>query len=253
MTVNLLLALILLSLMVLIGGLKGAGAFLSLWINFGVLFVMIILINWGFNIFVVLMTCSIIVLMVTILSTGADEETILTAVQTSIIVMVILMVIIIPMQSLNEVQGFAVENSEELEGLTLQVAVSFVKIGMAAALLATLGAIAEAAVAIASGFFELTKHHPDMPIKKQLQMGQHLGEQIIGTAVNTVLFGFMADFLSLGIMFVKLNYSFADVINNKLFVATMLSMLYAFLGIILVLPITLILIRLKYKKTDKNN
>jgi len=252
MTVTMILALILFLLMIGIGGVKGFGAFISLWINFGILFAMIMMINWGFNIFVILLFGSLLVLLITILSAGADEETTTIAMLASMIVMVVLVAIIFPMEHLNLAQGFAVENSEELESLSLQIGLNFVNIGIVAALLATLGAIAEASIAITSGFDEIASHHPEMSLVDLLKAGAHLGQQIVGTAVNTVLFGFMADFLSLGVMFAKLNYSFGDILNSKLFVASMLAMLYAFLGVILVLPVSLLLIRIRRNRVQSD-
>lgn len=247
MSVTFILALILFILMIIIGGKKGFGAYISLWINFAILMGMLLFISWGFNLWVILLVGSSLVLLITVYSSGADEDTILIALQSSLIVMLILMIIIIPVEHINFVQGFAVENSEELEGLSLQIGLNFGQLGVAAALLATLGAIAEAAVAITSGISEIMYHHPQMKLFDLIKEGRQLGQQIVGTALNTVLFGFMADFLSLGMMFAKLHYSFAEIINSKLFVAAILSMIYAFLGVIMVLPITLMLINLRHK------
>ena len=47
MSVTLMLSLILLALMIIIGGMKGIGAFVSLWINFAIMVVMIMLINFS--------------------------------------------------------------------------------------------------------------------------------------------------------------------------------------------------------------
>ncbi|MDR3190731.1 MAG: YibE/F family protein [Lactobacillaceae bacterium] len=249
MTVTVVLAIILFVLMFVVGGSKGIGAFISLWINFILMFAMLMLINFGFNAMIVLLVGSALVLLVTILSASADEETTTIALVASIIVMLLLAALIIPVEHLNFAQGFTEENSEELEGLTLGIGLNFVTLGIVAALMATLGAIAEAAIAVTAGTRELLEHQPDMSIQTLSRAGTKLGQQIVGTAVNTVLFGFMADFLSLGIWFAKLNYSLGDIINSKLFVSAMLSMLYAFLGVILVLPVSIALIIWQQRKS----
>lgn len=231
MSVTLMLSLILLALMIIIGGMKGIGAFVSLWINFAIMVVMIMLINFQFNALAVLLVGGAFLLTVTILSAGADERTTTIALMASFIVMFALVILILPAEHLAMAQGFAEENSEELEGLSLGININFVTLGIVAALLATLGAIAEAAIAIAAGIGEL--------LAGLARSGQHLGQQIIGTAVNTVLFGFMADFLSLAIWFGKLHYSLGEIVNAKLFTSSMLSLLYAILGVIVILPITM--------------
>lgn len=254
MTVTMVLAIILFVLMVAIGGGKGVGAFASLWVNFGIMIVMIMLINFQFNAMAVLLVGGAFLLTITILSSGADEETTSIALIASFIVMIALVLLILPAEHLAMAQGFAEENSEdseELEGLSLGINVNFVTLGIVAALLATLGAIAEAAIAIAAGVGELRHDQPNMKTSQLIRTGQKLGQQIIGTAVNTVLFGFMADFLSLAIWFGKLHYTIGEIMNAKLFTSSMLSLLYAILGVILVLPITLAIF--VYQHNRKSN
>lgn len=243
MTVTVLLSIILFGLMFLIGGFKGIGAFIALWLNFAILVVMITAISFGFNATWILIIGGGIVLLITILSTGASERVTANALLVAIVIMLILTVLIFPLEHLAIAQGFAEQNSDSLEGLSLGINVSFVTIGVAAALLATLGAIAEAAVAVATAIEEVRESQADMPFQKFVLASTRVGQQIVGTAVNTVLFGFMADFLSLAIWFAKLNYGLAAIINSKLFVSAMLSLLYAILGVILVLPLMIALYR----------
>ena len=60
-------------------------------------------------------------LTVTILSAGADERTTTIALMASFIVMFALVILILPAEHLAMAQGFAEENSEELEGLSLGI------------------------------------------------------------------------------------------------------------------------------------
>lgn len=252
MTVTMMLAFILLVLMVCIGGVKGFGAFISLWINFVVMIAMLVMINFGFNAVIVLLIGGVLLLLVTILSAGANDEITSITMGASFIVMVALIILMLPAEYLNLAQGFAEENSEELEGLSLSIGLNFVSIGLVAAVVATLGAIAEASIAVTAGTYELIEHNPKMTATEIFKTGSQLGYQIVGTAVNTVLFGFMADFLSLGVWYAKLDYALGDIINSKLFVSTMLSMIYAILGVILVLPVSLGLIVWQHRRRHES-
>jgi len=248
MTVTMLLALILLVLMIAIGGIKGIGAFISLWVNFALMVVMVTLINFQFNTMLVLLIGGAILLTVTILSAGADEHTTSAALITSFIVMILLVILIVPAEHFALAQGFAEENSDELEGLSLSIGLNFVNIGMVAALLATLGAIAEAAIAISAGVGELIADQPEMTWQQLRVTGTKLGQQIIGTAVNTVLFGFMADFLSLALLFGKLHYTLGEILNAKVFTSAVLSLMYALLGVIMTLPVTMIIFKYQHQR-----
>src|SRR5699024_11740023 len=93
-------------------------------------------------------TCA---LPISVLSASADERTTAIALIASLIVMFILLAVILPTEQITIAQGFSEENSEDLEGLSLAINIDFGTLGIVAALLATLGAIAEASVAIATG------------------------------------------------------------------------------------------------------
>lgn len=250
MGVTAILTIILFSLMALIGGFKGVGAFISLWLNVVVLFIMVTLISLSFNVYAVLLIGASLLLTITVVSTGGDEATTSLALLTSFSVMFCLLLVIIPVGKEAMAFGFAVENSEALEGLSLGITVPFAQLGTAAALLATLGAVAEAAVAMATGLITLHRHNQHLTMKELITAATDLGRQIIGTAVNTVLFGFLADFLALGILFMKLHYSLAAVLNAKLFTSTVLSLLYAILGVVLVLPTTVLLYKWRERRLN---
>lgn len=240
MTVTLVLALILLVLMWLIGGLKGLGAFISLGLNIVILVIVMTLLSWGFNLYMVTGIGGLLILTVTILSTGADEDTAMSAMAISLLIMCLLILVIVPVTHWSQAYGFAGEHASMLESLSLTMPVNFMNLAIAAALLATLGAISEATVAFFSTLNAIYRDASETNFTKLYKASQDAGISIVGTAMNTVLFGFFAEFLGAALLFAKLQYGFSEIINAKLFVATMLSVLFSLLGVILVLPITLI-------------
>lgn len=240
MTVMFVLDLILLVLMWLIGGLKGLGAFFSIGINIVILIVLITLLSWGFNLYIVVGLGAIMILTVTIISSGADEDTATTAMIVSILIMIILIILIVPIVTYTKAFGFAGEHASMLESLSLTIPVNFMNLTIAATLLATLGAISEATVAFVAATHIIYRDAPGQHFNELYQASQKAGIAIVGTALNTVLFGFFASFLGAALLFAKLQYSLAEIVNAKLFVATMLSVLFAILGVLLVFPITLI-------------
>lgn len=104
--------------------------------------------------------------------------------------------------------------------------------------LSTLGAIAEAAMAIAAGLTEILTNHPDVSDQQLLRSGMAIGRQIIGTTLNTLFFGFFGGFLALFIWFAGLHYSLGTIMNNKIFVAEMIEVLVSFIGVLLTVPTT---------------
>lgn len=253
MTVTFILALILCGLMCLIGGLKGLGAFISLGLNIFILIIVMTLLSWGFNVYVVTGVGGILILTVTILSSGSDEDTAMTAMLVSLLIMCLLIILIVPIIQLAQAYGFAGEHASMLESLSLLLPVNFMTLAISAALLATLGAISEASVAFASTLSQIYKDVDQPNFTKLYQVSQEAGVSIIGTAMNTVLFGFFAEFLGAALLFAKLQYTWAEIINAKLFVGTMLSVLFALLGVLLVLPMTLLYFYYQHKDSTRKS
>ncbi|QBO35570.1 YibE/F family protein [Periweissella cryptocerci] len=223
-------------LMLIVGGKQGAQALFGLLFNFFLLFLAITLIAWGFSPLVIVVVVGIVMLAVTIFLSDDNDQVTRVAFLASVLVMLVLMGLIVPVEHWAHVQGFAMEDSEELEGLSLTIGLNFLQIGIMAAILSTLGAIAEAAMAIAAGMQEVLQDNPAIKTKQLFGHGMNIGRQIIATAINTLFFGFIGSFLALSIWFVKLNYGWGAVINSKIFGAELLMLLFSMIAVILTVP-----------------
>ncbi|MGX7051679.1 YibE/F family protein [Leuconostoc palmae] len=227
------LIIILLMLMLFVGRWQGLKVFLGLIFNFVAIFTMIILINWQFNVYVVIAVISVIILAIAIYL-GADSSLVTNrAFKTSLIVVGLLMLLTIMMQYFGQFQGFTTENSEELEGLSMTVGLNFNNIAMAVMVISVLGAVAEAAMAIVADLNEVLERTPDMTSSSLYAHSRIIGEQILGTAINTLFFGVLGSNLPLLIWFTRLKYSLAMFINAKLLAAEIVTMLLGMLGILL--------------------
>ncbi|UDM32273.1 YibE/F family protein [Lentilactobacillus laojiaonis] len=243
------LGIILLILMLLVDGNKIIGSYLSLIINFGILFFSVVLMALGFPPLVVTIVASVVVLAITIFWSNASDRSSNVAFKASLIVLFLLIILIIIVEKWALVGGFGIEESEELEGLSILVGTNFTKIAISTVILSALGAISEAAIAISSGLDEIIDYDDNLPAQRILINGQIIGQQIIGTAVNTLFFGFFGSSLALFIWFSDLHYSLGQIINDKLFVAQLISILIAIIGVILIIPVTTYVMYINYKKT----
>lgn len=232
------LGLILLILMILVGGKAGAQSFLALLLNFGLLFLAIVLVAFHFSPLIVTLVVGLLVLALTIFMSSGDDLSSTVAFIASAVVLVALVCLIVPVEQWGLVQGFGPEDSEDLEGLSVLVGINFVQVTTATAILSTLGAIAEAAMAIAAGLSEILQQHPQVAISDLYQEGILVGKQIIGTTFNTLFFGFFGGFLALFIWFTGVHYSFGEIFNDKIFVSEILMILFAMNSVILTVPIT---------------
>lgn len=68
--------------------------------------------------------------------------------------------------------------------------------------------------------------------------GNAIGNDVLGTSMNTILFGMFGSFLSLFLWYFRLHYSLGEVLNEKLFVNEALIILYSLIGVILTVPLS---------------
>lgn len=238
MTTFSVLALLLFVAMWVIGGKQGAIAFISLGINFALLFLSIVLVQFHLPPLPVTFVTGIIILAVTIFFGNEDDGSTTTAFYAAVIAMILLLLIIVPVEHWAQVGGFGDEDSEDLEGMSTLIGISFLKVEICTVVLSTLGAIAEAAMAISSGLTEIKEQQPTITGRRLYDDGINVGKQIIGTTLNTLFFGFFGGFLALFIWFVGLHYSLSQVFNDKVFGAELIMVLLSFIGVLLTVPIT---------------
>lgn len=241
------LCIILFILMVIVGGKTGLRSYLSVVINTALLILVAILISWGINI-LVLTILFVPLKLATIIFLGThDYKVAKNSFISALIVCLVTGIIIGVMQYLAQAAGFGPEAGEELVGLSDLPGLSYPLISVTVALFSTLGAIAEGSVAMSSGLLELSKHKT-LTHKKLIESGNEIGSDILGTAMNTILFGMFGSFLPLFIWYFRLHYSLGSILNDKLFVNEALIIMYSLIAVLLTIPLTTILLAYRLEK-----
>lgn len=222
---------------------------LSMLLNFLVLFICVRLYSMGFSIIPITVVSTVIILAITILMSSSDSETGTIAFYTAMLVVMMLFIIIWFLLPHLNIQGFGNENTDDLEGMSLLIGVKFYDLMFATVLFSSLGAISEASIAIASGVIEIKRNIPDVSLDALIKNGLNIGKEIAGATLNTVFFGFFGSFLGLFIWITQLHYSWMNMVNNKIFVAGLSMVLLSIIGVLLTIPGTLLVIKLKEKFT----
>ncbi|MFF2177480.1 YibE/F family protein [Lysinibacillus sp. NPDC058147] len=230
---------ILFILMIAIGGKKGVRSFLSLFLNFGVLFITIFLMTNQKNspIILTLIACTVISWISLFFINGMSSKT-MTAFISTMITIVILLLFIVFVADKSMIRGFGEESTEEISIFSLYIGVNFVQIGASVIIMSTIGAILDVAISIATSMHEILHHNPLISRKNLFTSGVRIGKDILGTDTNTLFFAFFGGYLSLLIWFKDLSYSIGEIINSKIFVTEIIMIFCAGIGIALIIPIT---------------
>ncbi|MFD1428949.1 YibE/F family protein [Lacticaseibacillus mingshuiensis] len=226
------LALTLLVLMLAVGGKQGLSDAFALLLNAGLMILAVILIAGGFAPLAVAAVIGLIVLAVTIFLSTTDMNVAGPAFVASLLVMTGVIAVVVVGVLFSHTGGFGAEDTEDLEGFSLTVGVSFQQVLIATGLLSTLGAIAEAATAVAAGLIELGD---DATAAGR----QDIAQAIIGTALNTLFFGFFGGFSALFIWFAKLRYPFWEVLNDQIFAGELIQVLFSVIAVAATVPMTM--------------
>ena len=233
------LAVILFALMLWIGGKNGLRSFMSLFLNFGVIFfTLALLLAPAVNPVVVTFIASALIGCISLFFINeVNRKTIIAFVSTMITITVLLVFIFFVSDTLM-IQGFGEEETEAISGYSLLIGIDFLKISVSVIILSTIGAIMDVAISIASSMHEVLKRNPSISKIELFASGMGIGRDILGTDTNTLFFAFFGGYLALLIWFKDLSYSIGEIINSKIFSSELMLILCAGTGIALVIPIS---------------
>lgn len=229
-------------LMAVIGGEVGIRSFFSILINILLLIIVALLIATGLNI-IVLTLIFIPLKLATIIFVGTGNKNVgRNSFISSLVIACLVTLIIVCGQYFAQAAGMNIEANDVLIGQSQQPGLSYPLISITVAIFSALGAIAEAAVAITAGLLEIKKQNPSITSVALKQSGFSIGRDIIGTSLNTILYGIFGSLLPLILWFYPLHYSIGEILNDKLVINNLLIMFYSLIGVILVVPLAIYLL-----------
>lgn len=230
---------ILFVLMAVIGGKKGVRSFIALFINFIVLLITVLIMTdqKANPIILTLIACTIISCINLFFINEVNSKT-KTAFVSTVLTTSILLLFIFIVTEKTMIQGFGVEEAEELYIYSFYIGIDFVKVAASVIIMSTIGAITDVAISITSPMFEIKGHNPTITKKELFLAGLSIGKDLLGTSANTLFFAFFGGYLALLVRFKDLDYSLGEMINSKVFGAEMITILCGGIGVALIIPIT---------------
>ena len=241
-------------LLLIVTGTRGFTLLFGLAINIVAVLALLILIADGFNVLITTGLISLIILLVAIFMNVENQKTANIAFKTSLLIMVVILLVTLPVEFWASLQGMAAEDQDELESFSLMSGISYPQLAIAIIVVNSLGVISETSVAITSGLYEIIENKPTLTPEEIFQDGFSVGNKILSTQTNTLLFNFFATTFPLFFLMHTLNETFADFVNSKLVVAEVITTLICVIGVILTVPLTAYFVSRKEKiGTDFKN
>ena len=253
MNVLVCLSIILFVLMKLISGEKGTRSFIALFLNFGITLLAILLMTReAFNpIFLTMIACILISCINLFYINTINLKSVISFIATLMTLFFLVGIIFIFVEKAM-IQGFGIEEIEELSFFNLYVGVNFLEIASCTIIMGSIGAITDTSISISSAMNEIFIHNPFMDRYNLFKSGMNVGKDILGTTTNTLYFAFIGGYLALIVWFKDLSYSLSEVINSKVFSSEVISIFCIGTGAILIIPITAWLTAFMLTRRKKN-
>lgn len=241
MTTLMLLTIVLFVLMLTIGRQNGLKAFIGLFINISLLGIAVMLIVLKMNVIIIAILFGMVMAVFNIIVINKYNEVSRTAILSTGITFIIITVLIYISVTYGMIQGFPLEEGDEIAAYSLNIGINFVHVALFVMLISTLGAVIDIAVSIATTMEEVDKQYPHITSKQLIRSGLHVAADILGTTTNTLFFAYLGSYITLFIWFDKLNYSFGQIINSKVFASEVMTMLIGGIAVAIAIPLTCVI------------
>lgn len=225
--------------LIIFGRLSGVKSILSLvFTGVVIIFILIPIIFRGGNpIPWAILLCSIITV-VTFLLIGDFNRKTYSAILGTIAGVMISGIISYIFGNLAKLTGIHMEKGEQILYLAADYHVKINGLMFTSILIASLGAINDVAMSIASSCNELCKRNPDIHLDDLFMSLMDIGKDIMGTMTNTLILAFTGSSLNLMLMIWGFQMNTKQFINMPVIAIELIQALSGSIGIVLTVPIT---------------
>ena len=235
-----------------IGGIKGLKSIISLLFSvIWIIFLMVpMILNGADPILSAILTVSITTFVSLCLIGGLNRKTSAAALGT-IIGAIIAGMVSYAAGSLAHLSGLTMSEADELLNLVWTTKIHIKGLMFAAILIASLGAIMDVGMSIASSVFEIHKTDPKLNRRQLFNSGMNIGRDVMGTMSNTLILAFTGSSLNVIIMIIALNMQYYQIINLNLICTELIQGIAGSIGIVMTVPITAFVSVMMIKNYEK--
>ncbi len=227
------------ALLVFVGRLKG---FKSL---IGILFSAILIFTFmlpsilsGFNPIISATITAILIVVVNLFLIGGFNNKTYTAVIGTIAGVTIAGVLFYAAGYMAHLTGLTSENIEDMLVIADTYKFNVKGVMYAAVLIASLGAVMDIGVSIASAIFEMNDVNPKLDKGRLFKSGMNVGKDVIGTMSNTLILAFVGSSLSLIIIIMAANMTYLQISNLDILCTEILQGIAGSIAIVITVPLT---------------
>lgn len=152
---------------------------------------------------------------------------------------------------LAHLSGLTSENIEDMLLIAESYKFNVKGVMYAGVLIASLGAVMDIGISIASSIFEMHDVNPKLDRNRLFKSGMNVGKDIIGTMSNTLILAFVGSSLTLLIIIIAANMNYLQTSNLDILCTEILQGIAGSIAIVLTVPLTALISVLFIEKTRK--
>ncbi|MGL6154353.1 MAG: YibE/F family protein [Cetobacterium sp.] len=236
--------------MLVIGGIKGLKAFITLFLTVAIVIGFLIpMLLKGFSpIPITIVAVAIITVLTLFIVSGINRKTfagILGTVLGTLIAGILAL-------GVSNYTGLVGRGSEDMQALVYGSNGHFLNyrgILFSGVIIGALGAVMDVAISIAASMWEIESINPEITNKQLIKSGMNIGKDIMGAMSNTLILAYVGSSLSLIMVFISFKLSFTEVINLDIVATEIIRSIAGSIGLVLSIPVTvLVSVMLRPKK-----
>lgn len=227
---------------ILVGGIKGFKSLVALVFTLiCCIYLMLPLMFRGVNPILAGVIMAILSITGTLLLVSGKNKKTLAAILGTVSGVIIAGVIAYIFGNLAKLSGMTMEDAESLMYIAEDTGLKIKGLMFTGILVASLGAVMDVAMSIASSIFEINSVNEKANVRELFKSGMNIGKDLIGTMTNTLILAFVGGSLSIVILIYSSNMPYNKFINLDVLGIEVIQGLAGSIGIVLAVPITAII------------
>lgn len=237
---------------IILGGMKGFKALVSLIITVAlILLILVPLLLKGYNpIILSILVCVFSTILTFVITNGFSKKTLIAILGVSC-GLIIAGSFAYLFGVLAKISGFSSGDAQMLQYLPNGIKFDYKGLLFAGIIIGALGACMDVAMEITSSLVEIKKHKPDVSDKELIISGFNIGKDIMGTMVNTLILAYTGGSLSSILIFVGFEKSLYQIVNLESIATEIIRAVSGSIGLLFAIPSTVYIFILLNRKWGK--
>lgn len=234
---------------ILLAGLKGVKALISLGITISlIIFVMIPLLLKGYSpIILSIIVCILSTIITFVITNGFTKKTLIAIIGVCA-GLVIAGALAYSSTIFSNISGVVSQNEQMLAYIPGAVDFDYKGLLFAGIIIGALGACMDVSMELTSSLYEIKTHNKKVKDKELIKSGFNIAKDIMGTMINTLILAYTGSSLSLMILFVGFEKTFTEIINLDSISVEIIRALSGSIGLLCTIPVTIFVFVLLNKK-----